>query len=210
MLQAHDIIDRVRYTLLDTGKDGWSDAELISYLNSALAQLIVLKPDAIPTAELVSLAPGALQDIPDDGVVFITALYNGHGESVTVQSLAEMSRTNPDWAAAEHGSPLIVMYDTRIPTSFWVSPPADSGRNLWILYGAQANTITGLNTQLGCPDKWQHALWAGVVGMAYAKNSTRQNLAKSAQFLALFEHYIVGATPALLAAGAKDDIRGEL
>lgn len=196
MLQATDILTRARYTLLDANKQGWSDDELLSYLNGGMTQVVSLKPDALPIVDLVALDPGVMQELPANGVLLLDAVMNGQGSTVTLQSLHEFSRVHPDWAKDAEGPTRYVLFDPRLPRHYHVYPQASSGRNVWLKYGIMPDRLDGPNKFIDFADWYETPLWAFVVASAYAKNAQRQNLAKSAQFMAMFTQFVAGNTQA--------------
>lgn len=206
---ASDIITRARYTLLDSSGVAWDDAEMLSYLNGGLTQLVSLKPDAYPKIASVALAAGVWQDLPADGVLFLDAIANASGSGVTVEATHEFVRVHPEWATAvASASVRYVLFDPRLPTKFNVYPPATAGATLVVKYGAKPDRITALGDSIEVPDWFETPLWAFVVASAYAKNSKRQDLAKFGQFMGVFTNFVVGNTPSERTTAAIVDPQG--
>lgn len=208
-LLASDIIARVRHTLLDASGVAWADAELLSYLNGGLTQLVSLKPDAYPKVASVSLVAGVWQDLPADGVLFLDAIANTSGSGVTVEAAHEFVRVHPDWAAATASANIrYVLFDPRLPTKFNVYPPAATGAALVVKYGAKPDRLTATSDSIAVPDWFETPLWAFAVASAYAKNSKRQDLAKFGQFMGIFTNFVVGNTPSERTTAAIIDPQG--
>lgn len=203
-----DILARVRSTLLDAAAQGWTNTELISYLNGGMTQIVALKPDANPVSLNMALDPGVEQVLPDDGVLFLDCLRNHAGDSVTVEAAHEFVRTHTTWPTDAPGATRYVLFDPRFPRTFHVYPPADSGRRLPIFYGALAPRVDATTDEIGLPNTFETALWAFVVGSAYAKNSKRQDLTKADQFMKLFAQSVALNTPAERATAARADPKG--
>lgn len=207
-LQVNDVVTRARSTLLDASGVAWTDAELISYFNGGLSQIIALKPDAYPVRSSVTLVSGVAQPLPTGGILFMGANYNDTGASVTVQPFDEFIRVHPTWFTDPAGSVRYVLFDPRTPRLFYVYPKATAGDALNIIYGGSPPRVTALNDGIGLLDYWENALWAFVCALAYAKNSKRQDFAKSDEMMKLFMQTVGGVAASFAALGAKPDIRG--
>jgi hypothetical protein len=73
------VLNRVRRDLHDedSGAYRWSDAELIDYVNDAIAEIIRLKPEAGIVEELFTPPDDSvLQKLPARSVKFIKAICN--------------------------------------------------------------------------------------------------------------------------------------
>lgn len=206
---ASDVLTRARSTLLDAGKVAWSDAELISYLNSGMTQVVSLKPNAYPKAATLTLAAGVAQALPADGVMFLDCSRNGDGNMVTVTNVHEIARVHVNWAAEAPSSPLCVMLDPRFPRIFYVYPPSPASHGLPVVYGAIPPRVAVLSDPISLVDTYETALWAFVCSMAYAKNSKRQDFAKADEMMKLFTQTVTGNVVVERATTSKPDIKGE-
>lgn len=186
MSSASTLIGRARVTLIDTANQTWSDNELLDYLimgvNRACALLLDLYIDVVDH----DLAPGMRQYLPEGALLLIDSTTNGAGQPVTQQAKTELARVQQTWANAAGGQPAFFMYDKRAPRTFQVWPPADSGASMELVVGAIPPAF-GFSDELPISAWFETALWAFVCGMALAKNTNRQDLAKTAQFLAMFD-----------------------
>jgi len=209
-LTANTIVARVRQTLLDPAPGGtWIDDELIAHLNAGIAQLIALKPDALPTETDVVMVAGVAQSLGTNGVLFMDCLRNAAGNKVTVQPIHEFVRVRAGWAQdAQSANTEYVLFDPRLPRTFWVYPPAISETHLPVLQGTQPARVAALTDPIGVPDQWESALWTYVVACAYAKDGTRQDLEKTREFMKMFTDWINANTQVVRAMGAKSDIEG--
>lgn len=208
---ASDILAPARHTLLDASGVAWADAELLSYLNSGLTELVSRKPDVYPKVGAITLVAGVWQDLPADAVLFLDAITNAAGAGVTVEAPHEFVRVHPTWASDTASANVrYVLFDPRLPTKINVYPPATAGATLTVKYGAVPVRLTATSDAVTVPAWYETALWAFVVAMAYAKNSKRQDMAKFTQFMALFSASVLGNTPAERATAAVIDRAGEV
>lgn len=185
MSGAQTLVGQARTTLIDTEATTWPDDELLGYLQMGVKKICALLLDAYVTVTEHALATGMRQYLPEGGLVLIDATTNGDGQPVLQQALTELARTQRDWAAATPGQPRYFVYDKRSPKTFLVWPPAASGASLELVIGAQPPEFD-FSDQVPIDEWFDTALWAFVCSMALAKNTTRQDLGKSTQFLAMF------------------------
>lgn len=208
-LLGSDIIGFARGTLLDAAGVAWSDAELLQYLNAGLTSLVSMKPDAYPKVVSLALVAGVWQDLPADAVLFLDAIANTAGGSVTVEAAHEFIRVHPGWAADTASANVqYVLFDPRLPTKFSVYPPATAGATVMVKYGAKAARLTATSDSISVPDWYETALWAFVVATALAKNSKRQDLAKTQGFMSTFTQAVIGNTATERNTAAVVDIKG--
>lgn len=185
MSSASTLIGQVRTTLIDTNAQTWTDDELLGYLVMAVNKACALLLDLYVTVVDHALEPGMRQSLPEDGLILIDATTNGNGAPVTQQALTELARVQRTWAAATPGQPEFFIYDKRAPLTFMVWPPAASGASIELVIGALPPAFTS-SDEIPISQWFDSALWAFVCAMALAKNTNRQDLTKTAQFMAVF------------------------
>jgi len=181
-IAASTIVDEAATLLLDTAHRTWPLAELLGYLNEALRATAFVKPDMYTVEEAFTPTVGVLQNLPSDGVAFMDITQNliGRKRNVTQADEGLLEEANRFWPAAtpqaevEHFTA-----DPRNPRRFRVFPPADGTGSVQILYGAVPPTIVYDTEDIPVPDSFQTALLDFVLSRAYAKNSKKQDMAKS-------------------------------
>ena len=186
MTTVSTIAGRARTTLIDANARTWSDDELVDYViqgvNKACALLLDLVVDVVQHA----LEPGMRQTLPEVALVLIDATTNGVGGPVTQQARNELARTQRTWGATAAGQPSFFCYDKRSPQTFLVFPPAGSGASIELVVGTLPPALSS-SDELPISAWFENALWAFTCAMALAKNTTRQDLAKTGQYMALFQ-----------------------
>jgi hypothetical protein len=192
-LAASVIVDRARRTLLDPAPGvTWTDADLLDYLSAAQNAVCQIKADAYPLRATVALAAGVAQALPSDALSLLDIYFNGNG--ATVNEIGRSLLNNvAAWPAATP-RPVVTdwMSDQRDPRRFFVNPPNDGSGSLFLLYGAIPPRIANVSTNIALPDTYENALWAYMIALAYAENTTRQDLTKSQQWLTFFNALVVG------------------
>ena len=183
-LTAADIIagdNGAAVTLLDADHVTWSEDELLGYLNEALRATAFVKPDMYTVREFVTLVAGIEQALPAAGIALIAINRNANGRVISVVDRQLLDECNRFWPAGtqeltiEHYTA-----DPREPRRFTVYPPSNGASSVEILYGAVPAALTDPDDEIPVPDSYQNALISFVLSKAYAKNSKKQDLTKSA------------------------------
>lgn len=180
---AADVLSSARTTLLDAAATAWSQQELLDYLNEAMRATALAKPDFYVKQGNIELAHGSEQVLPEDGVQVFDIRKNAYsGEVVTLADRELIDETNRFWPVTDFQRDAQHFYvDVRDPKRFTVSPPNDGTGEVEGLYGALPAQIelADIGEPLVVHDKFEPVLINYVLYRAYAKNSKRQDPAKS-------------------------------
>lgn len=180
---AAEILSTARSTLLDAAATAWSQQDLLDYLNQAFRASSGAKPDFYVVKDNVELTEGPEQSLPTGGVQVLDILENAYsGQVVTLVDRELIDETNRFWPVTDRGRDAQhYAVDPRDPARFTVMPPNDGTGEVRALYGALHPTIAlgDIDDALLVSDKFQPALISYVLHRAYAKNSQRQDMAKS-------------------------------
>ena len=181
------LLDSVSVTLLDTGRRTWPlHSDLIPWLNEALAATAALKPDMYPRQEFMPVDVGITQFIPADGVALLEVQFNETSGRVVRQVDKDLlDEANRFWPAATREVDVReYAADPRDPRRFAVTPPNDGTGSIQVLYGAVPEAATGSSGEdLPISPSFGPILQNYVLGKAYAKNTKRQDLTKSAAYM---------------------------
>lgn len=190
---ASAIIASARTTLLDPSSVAWSDNELLDYTSKAQRAICNAKPDAYVITAFVDLVSGPTQTLPDDGLQLFDIFRNSDGSAINQVGREILNATNRNWM----GSPTKrnvdeYVTDLRSPLVFLVNPPNNGTGSIEIMYGAVPPDLT---QQSGDPpivvkDTYETAIYYYVLALAYAKNTKRQDLAKSQSFMGMFNQSV--------------------
>lgn len=185
MTTAQAIVDRARATLIDAAKVTWTDAELLGYLNAGIAQACGTLLDLYVKAAMVALVAGVRQALPADGIVLFDITRNAAGGAITQAAMSEFQRTKDDWPGDAQAVVRYFFYDHRAPTSFLVWPAAVAAAQVELLYAAIPAAVA-LADPIPINPAFDTALWAYITGLAFSKNTKRQDMGKTTTFLSLF------------------------
>ncbi|GAB6178516.1 hypothetical protein JCM16814_34070 [Desulfobaculum senezii] len=112
------------------------------YLNAAQRQVALQRPDASSAITVVRLAPGVLQEIPDDGVRLLDVLRNmgadgaTPGTSIQLVDKAALDAANLAWPAGPGATAIDNWaFSDLYPRSFWVSPPVSAVTDVYVEIG---------------------------------------------------------------------------
>lgn len=209
-MKAQDIIDRVRDTLFDDAPGaGWSDAELLRYINTSFNAIVAMKPNARVVMTTMGLSPGIQQALPSDGVILIDAFLNTDNDSVSMQSLHEAERVRGQWAQATAGPTQFVFYDLRAPKRFLVFPKASSGDELHIIYAKVPDAVTAATDPIDLEDNYELPILLFVQFRAWMKVGPRRDAESAKAAYASFREVLADIVKGEVAIAAKVDLKGE-
>lgn len=172
------LIDVMRDRLFDPAPGtGWSNDELIRYLNEGVNATCLIKPDAYTKQEFIPMAPGVTQQLPADGIALFDLTENqASGRRITQVDRALLDEENRFWPAA---TPEVDVQhyatDPNAPRRFYVTPPNTGTGMVKCLYGAMPAAMAGLSDELPLIDIYQPALLAYALSRAYMKASKRRD-----------------------------------
>lgn len=201
-LTADTILKRANITLQDDGYVRWTLPELMLYLNDAMNELALHKPNAVTQTVELPLAEGTLQTIADEYISLIRVTRNLEtlsaspsgrtgGKAITITSRGTLDVVMPDWQNpnvlpyaddVEH-----VIQDMADPRSFYVIPGNTGNGTIEAVMAvlptelAVASNDSGLALEHyttleleGIPAVFKNALTDYVLFRAYSKDTADQ------------------------------------
>lgn len=181
MLLAGEVVAKARFLLLDPDAAFWSDNELYGWLSSGLNAIIAAKPDSNVLTITVTLPAGVKQSVPAGGVQFVK--LRGLTAAIREIEMTSMDEVDPAWQSATASATVQhVMSDTlRNPKAFWVYPPSNASAAVELQYVAEHDPVDHNYDEISLSAVYEPAMLDYIFAYAYAKNTTRQDIAK-AQF----------------------------
>jgi hypothetical protein len=193
---ASDVLATPRSLLDDPNKVGWSDADLISYLNSFMLDAVGRRRDLYALVVSQNLVAGSYQQVPNDGFQFLEPYFAGNGQAVISINIEDRkhSQFKATMVAAANANPQVVAKDPRDRKGFWVFPASTgTSSTLQYLYAATPALLVNLtDTYPLDPDTFAAAQWY-VLGSAYDKNTERRDTVKSEAYMARYLNWIAGS-----------------
>jgi len=194
------VIDRLRVILNDADEVGWTDDELILWINDGCRFIALLRPDAAVVNASMSLAAGSKQSIAaltPPGLRLLDVIRAvASGRAIRLVDRERLDTVMPSWHAATAGVPTNYTFDNRDPKTFYVYPPAAASTQVEIVYSRVPVEVTAGNVSsqdLSLDDVFMDPLLNYVLHRAYGKDADHaKNAALSAGYRQLAEMLLQG------------------
>lgn len=181
-IAAQSIIRRIVETIQDNTSIRWPVAELVRYLNDGQREITLHRPDAIRVTGAVPLVAGARQTLPVGATKLIEFWNNTNSRRAVRITMREiLDAQSPGWQGLPGVQEILhFMYDPRIPTEFFVYPPAALGASLNGAYSsmpidvvepADGSLYTNVIGNISVPDIYGNPLQDYILYRAYTKDS---------------------------------------
>lgn len=218
---ASDVLQDAARALIDPDHARWSLSEKLGYLNEALREAVVLKPNLSTEAVTLTLVAGPAQTLPDGYTVLADAICNVltdapspagkvRGDSIRpIPKAGILDQMFPDWRGPSWQAKTVkhVIYDLQTPRIFEVFPANDGTGMIEAVVGQRLPEVEaigdedllasydGVTVQLD--PLYRLAVTNFVVGRCYAKDSGVQaNAARAQAYIADFQVAITGRNTA--------------
>lgn len=143
-IPAQSIIRRVVETLQDPTSIRWPVPELVRYLNDGQREIKLHRPDTVRQTGDIPLVAGSRQTLPGNADKLIEIWHNKTSKrAVQMVDRRILDDQTPGWHALAGTSEVLhYTYDPRVPTEFFVYPPAGTGVVLVGAYSVNPTDIT--------------------------------------------------------------------
>ena len=131
-IAAQSVIRRVVETLQDPTSIRWPVPELVRYLNDGQREVKLHRPDTVRQTGDIALVPGSRQKLPANADKLIEIWHNKASKrAVQMVDRRILDDQTPGWHALPGSADILhYTYDPRVPTEFFVYPPASGGSSL--------------------------------------------------------------------------------
>lgn len=131
-ISAQSIIRRVVETLQDPTSIRWPVPELVRYLNDGQREIKLHRPDTVRQTGDIALVAGSRQTLPANADKLIEIWHNKASKrAVQMVDRRILDDQTPGWHALPGSADILhYTYDARVPTEFFVYPPAVGGNSL--------------------------------------------------------------------------------
>lgn len=143
-IPARSIIQRVVETLQDPTSIRWPVPELVRYLNDGQREIKLHRPDSVRKTGDIPLVGGSRQTLPADADKLIEIWHNKTSKrAVQMVDRRILDDQTPGWHALTGSTEILhYTYDPRVPTEFFVYPPASTSAILVGAYSVNPTDIT--------------------------------------------------------------------
>ena len=207
-MKVKDIINRVILLYHDEDYVRMTEQQYLRFLDDALLQLILARPDANEKRDVVKLSPGARQTLPDEAYTLIDVYLNKvylkdintflDGKPIYQVARKDLDYFN-NWYSVSGNTEEIneFAYDIRTPKSYWVNPPVTNSPDVYVELGysfgvpAFADTedtyAVTLEKTVPVSEEFRNALVNYMLYLCYSVDSTSQyDRAVADKYLQLF------------------------
>lgn len=174
-ITAQSIVDKAGVVLQDTTNTRWPESELLGWLNDGQREVVLMKPDAYPQTEDVTLVEGTKQSIPAAGLQLIDVVRNNGTSKRAVRYIDRsiLDEQLPSWHSSTADAEVQhFTFDERNPKQFYVYPPQPSSGfgTLEIVYSKAPTNILITDT-ITIDDVYANALLDYILYRAYSKDA---------------------------------------
>ncbi|HTN66414.1 MAG TPA: DUF6682 family protein [Burkholderiaceae bacterium] len=142
-IPVRSILTRTDDLLLDAGRIRWSVAERIRWGNEAMGAILIRRPSAFARRSVHALQAGTYQTLPAGGALFLDLVRNIGPDGVTPGRPVRrtdrqlLDDADPNWHRIKAKAEIKqYTFDDRLPTVFYVYPPAIAGANVELIDAA--------------------------------------------------------------------------
>jgi hypothetical protein len=197
---AQTILNKAAIQLTDIANVRWTRAELLSWLNDGMRQIVVIQPSASSTTVNVRLTTGTRQLLPSDGWLLLHIYRNmgttgtTPGRAIRIISREVLDAFNPTWHTEIPKTEVKnYLYDVQDQLAFYVYPPNNGTGYIELNYSVQPTNLTSESQTIPLFDIFQSALVDYILFRACSKD------AEYAPGLQLAQGYLATFTAAIQA-----------
>ena len=176
---ASALLQRVQDILQDTTGVRWPEAELLRYLNDAQREIVLHKPDASSSNEVIPLVAGTRQQVPAGALRLLEVIRNmgingtTPGNVVTLIGRGVLDAQRRGWHAedpapeADH-----YVFDARDPKTFYVYPPASATpQQVEVILSKAPVEVTAAGQEISLDEIYANIIMDYVLYRAYSKDA---------------------------------------
>jgi hypothetical protein len=175
---AKTIIDKASIQLIDLTNIRWTRAELLSWLNDGMRQIVTIQPSASSTTVSKLLVAGTRQTLPADGWLLLSIYRNmgtngtTPGRAIRIISREILDSFNPDWNTdAAKAEVRNYIYTDQDQTAFYIYPPNTGTQYIELNYSAQITDLTAETQPIPIFDIFQSSLVDYILYRACSKDA---------------------------------------
>lgn len=137
-MTVDDVVDEVRKLVQDTATPfRYSDGAMLGYVNLALKQIALLRPDLFTTVADFACAQNEVTQTLPAGATRLVEVYRVVGGDAIQEVVREVfDRVYPGWVSEASGTPTRYMRHPRNPLQFHLYPAPTSGVSVELEYTA--------------------------------------------------------------------------
>ena len=179
-MKLSDITSRVRILLNDTDSSAyrWADPELTLWVNDGQRFIALIRPDSTSVNAAVTLSAGSKQAVPGTVFRLLDVIRNLASDGTTPGRVIKLTERkvlddfDPMWhTATKVGTIKHYTYDNRVPTIFYVYPPAINGTKIEAVISRAPTDVASSGDDLTLADQYMEAEINYVMYRAFLKDA---------------------------------------
>ena len=181
-MNISEIIKSLSFVLNDTAEVTFPRPDLISAINNGCRMVALIRPDSSSETEFVTLEAGARQKLPAKALRLFDSCYSSDGRPIEMINRKDLDRLVPDWMSTEPSEQITeIMYDERIPDTFFTYPPATKGAQIELSYAIMPPIAVDPEDDFPLIDKYIPAVMEWTFYLMFSRDSeTSQNQQRAA------------------------------
>lgn len=191
-MTPQDVITEVRSLIQDLDVPyRYSDAVLLSFVNSTIKRMVMLRPDLFTTVQDISTTPNVSEQLlPSSAVRLVEIFRNKNGASIEEVLKDDFDKAYPQWTTDPAGTPTKYIRHPRNPRAYFLYPKPTSGVVLVGEYVATPSKYTIAQNIDVIPDAYLPALVDGTVYISQSIDNESVNSNKAKFFLESFTNLL--------------------
>ena len=176
-----EIIKALSFILNDSAEVTYPRPDLISAINNGCRMVALMRPDSSSEVGTIKLEAGARQSLPDKALRLFDSCYC-NDRPIEMINRKDLDRLVPDWMQSEASSQITeVMYDERIPHTFYVYPPAIADTEIDLSYSIMPTRINDIEDNFPLIDKYVPPVMEWVLYLMFSRDGeSSQNQQRAA------------------------------
>ncbi len=176
------LIASARAILLDPSPGDWfTDTDLIGFINTAHARVVLARPELNAVMSTLTLVAGTIQQLPSNAIELLDIYHNTASKNATTQTPRSLLDNGfPAWPNTTPQADVIHWFaDPRHKTIYRVYPPNDGSGQVEALVANAPALVSLTSGVMAVPDIYKPAVDAFVLAEAYSANSVKRDLEKA-------------------------------
>lgn len=171
-----EVLADITNELNDPNYTTWTEAQLIGYINDAMRQLVLVRPDANSIVEAITLVPGTKQTVPTTRRRLLNLIRNmgvdgaTPGAAIWPTDKESLDSFNPDW----HQDTAVVaienfILDEDYPSIYYVAPPVHASTVVQVeaAFSVNPTLVTASGDTMTVDDIYKSSILAWALYRAY-------------------------------------------
>lgn len=209
MIPVQDILRRTDNMLNDVKRVRWTTQERLDWLNESAGAILNRRPAAFTKTLTHTLVAGTKQEIPTGTAQLMDVIRNlnadnSPGRPVGIVDRKLLDDSDPDWHAARQASAIVnYTHDGRMPTTFYVYPPAKVGIKVEMAVAALPVAVDDVADSFDVAPEYMESVANYICYRCKIKDGEYANAQEAAGFYAAFQDSLVNQTQAVQTAAPE-------